>query len=121
MYIASNLANSGSKTQPAGLPASAFSSLRNPTPNVLLKRPNHVIVNGTGSFSFLTTWPGGTFTEGSVHETNANYTSTYTLTDKNNNAKPGSTRLDIQPLAWSSGSAVKHFKGDVTFVYKGGL
>jgi len=43
------------------------------------------------------------------------------LTDKNNNAKPGSTRLDIQPLAWSSGSAVKHFKGDVTFVYKGGL
>ena len=125
MYIRTNQANSGSHTGPVGLPRSAFGSTRTPAPNRALKRPNHVLINSTGSFAFMMENQSGTDIEGNHVAVGLNniYTVPSAVLDTKSGVVTLPQKLEIQPLAWSSGSgAIDDFgKGMVTFVYKGGL
>ena len=124
MYIRTNQANSGSHTGPVGLPRSAFGSTRTPAPNIALKRPNHVLIHATGSYAFKMDDQSGTNIEG--NHVAVGFVNTFTINPTLNEEGGVNTfpyKLDIQPLAWSSGSGAigEYGKGAITFVYKGGL
>ena len=122
MYTTSNTANSSSIMGPAGLPLEKIlDRARQPAPNSVVPRPNYILINTTGSFSFSNGY-NTTFTEGDiVNCTDFNYTVPIALTSATLGVKTAlPIKLELQPVAWSSGSvANKLEKGDVTFVYTG--
>ena len=94
--------NNAKKQVPKARPSYAMGRAIQPGPQVLSERPNYVLVNSAGNYSFLYENSGSlaTYVSGSLIQT----------------ANAGPIRLDIQPRAWaSSGGAT----GDVTFVYLG--
>ena len=100
---------SGSNHQPHPLRAGIFSNATMPAQKTKQKNPNHIIINQTGSYSFLYSHTGslGSTLTGMV------YTSASIITS--NQSLP--IRLDISPCAWQ-GSGLGR-TGDVTFVYRG--
>ena len=102
--------NANEKMGPKGLPADAFGRAVAPAAHVVQERPSYILLNNAGTYKFLYTTTcsiGGTST--------AEYYSTGSVLD--NDAQ--TIRLDIQPVAWGSGSAGK--VGDVVFVYQSGI
>ena len=96
--------NNAKKQVPKARPSYAMGRATQPGPQVLSDRPNYVLVNAAGNYSFLYaqtgSFGGGDYISGSNIQ----------------GANAGPIRLDIQPRAWaSSGGAT----GDVTFVYLG--
>ena len=96
--------NNAKKQVPKARSVDAYGRATQPGPQVLSDRPNYVLVNASGNYSFLYaqtgSFGGGDYISGSNIQA----------------AGAGPIRLDIQPRAWaSSGGAT----GDVTFVYTG--
>ena len=94
--------NDSTKSIPKARSVSAYGKVTQPGPQVLSDRPNYVLVNSAGNYSFLYENSGSlaTYVSGSLIQS----------------ANAGPIRLDINPRAWaSSGGAT----GDVTFVYLG--
>lgn len=110
--------NANEKMGPKGLPRSAFGNSTAPDATIIQERPHSVICNPVGTslgtsaeylFLFETTASiGGT-------STGETYTTGSVVRVGN-----GQTELMIQPVAWDivGGSGAK---GDVIFVYRGGL
>ena len=133
MYTTSNTANSSSIMGPAGLPESAFGNIRVPAPNWALKRPNYILINQSGSYCFKMNNNTGTDIEGQHVDVDSGSNFNWSTPDAVLDTKAGvityPMKLDIQPIAWSSGSVGAAIfsrvtgpgKGSVTFVYKGGL
>ena len=100
MYQADS--NDSKKQVPKSRSIGAYGKATQPGPQVLSDRPNYILVNSAGNYSFLYENSGSLaqYVSGSlIQSTNA-----------------GPVRLDINPRAWaSSGGAA----GDVTFVYTG--
>ena len=95
--------NNTNKSQPKAIPLSAYGQSINPAPTVITDRPNYILINKVGNYSFA-------YQSGSL--------STYVSGSQITNAAGGPVRLDINPVAWvSSGGAA----GDVTFVYTGNV
>ena len=94
--------NNAKKQVPKARPQGAYGKVTQPGPQVLSDRPNYVLLNSAGNYSFLYEQSGSlaTYVSGSLIQS----------------ANAGPIRLDINPIAWlSSDGAV----GDVTFVYTG--
>ena len=94
--------NDNKKQIPKARSVNAYGKVTQPGPQVLSDRPNYVLVNSAGNYSFLYENSGSlaTYVSGSLIQS----------------ANAGPIRLDINPRAWaSSGGAT----GDVTFVYLG--
>jgi|GEM_PF-2192105 hypothetical protein len=105
--------NANEKMGPKGLPASAFGKVTMPLSHSIQERASSVIINPTADaiFAFLyetTASIGG-----------ASYNEGYVSGSKIM-ADGGSLSLPIQPVAWKRTDAAGA-KGDVTFVYRGGL
>ena len=95
--------NNTNKSQPKAIPVSAHGKAINPAPTVITDRPNYILINKVGNYSFA-------YQSGSL--------STYVSGSQITNAAGGPVRLDINPVAWvSSGGAA----GDITFVYTGNI
>ena len=84
-----------------------------PAENVVTTRPDHIMVNSTGSFKFLystTCSLGGTSTtEAYISGTRAQFTAPGDFTPY---------KLDINPVAWSRTDRASGTVGDITFVFK---
>ena len=94
--------NDSKKSVPKARSVEAYGKATQPGPQVLSDRPNYVLVNSAGNYSFL-------------YE-NSGSLATYVSGSNIQSANAGPIRLDINPRAWdSSGGAA----GDVTFVYLG--
>ena len=96
--------NDSKKQIPKARSIDAYGKAVNPAPTIITDRPNYILVNTIGNYSFLYaqtgSFGGGDYVSGSNIQA----------------AGAGPIRLDIQPRAWaSSGGAT----GDVTFVYLG--
>jgi len=107
------------KQVPSGLPATAFGSAEMPAITMVRKRPNHVLINQTGSYYFLNN------TTASIDDLDIAASYTKTAIIPSTSYLP--LKLEFNPVAWS-GSAVEDGTtgttlktGNVTFVYKGGL
>ena len=105
------------KSGPKALPQDAFSKVTLPGILIVQDRPDHVLINQTGSFYFATS------TTASIGGTDGNATYTKATVAPTTSYLP--VKLDFNPVAWS-GSANLHggaeaITGDVTFVYQGGL
>ena len=95
--------NNNKKSQPKAIPVSAHGKSTTPAPEVITDRPNYILINKIGNYSFA-------YTSGSV--------STYVSGSQVTNAAAGPIRLDINPVAWvSKGGGA----GDITFVYTGNI
>ncbi len=94
--------NNNLKSQPKAIPISAHGQSINPTAQEIVDRPNYIMVNRAGSYTFA-------YQSGSL----STYVSGSTVV-----ADAGPVRLDINPVAWNSATAVT---GDVTFVYTGNV
>ena len=93
--------NNSKKQIPKARPVSAYGKATQPGPQVISNRPNYILVNSAGNYSFA-------YESGSL----AQYVSGSLI----QSTDAGPVRLDINPVAWaSSGGAA----GDVTFVYLG--
>ena len=92
-----------------------------PTKEVIYRRPDHVVLNNTGSYAFLYETTGSV---GDTHWQNALYGNTPYVTGSIMNgggaAEANLTpfRLDINPVAWIRTDATSA-TGDITFVYAG--
>jgi len=94
--------NDSTKSIPKAIPVSAYGRSINPAATVITDRPNYIMVNRAGSYSFA-------YQSGSL----ATYVSGSTVV-----ADAGPVRLDINPVAWTSATAAT---GDITFVYTGNV
>jgi hypothetical protein len=94
--------NNSKKSQPKAIPVSAYGKSVIPAPEVITDRPNYILINKIGNYSFA-------YQSGSV--------STY-VSGSSVAADAGPVKLDINPVAWNSATAVT---GDVTFVYTGNV
>ena len=81
-----------------------YNKATTPARSIIQERPSHILINKAGTYNFLynTTCSiggttGETFTQGAVV------------------TNPGTTKLEIQPVAWSGGDA----ETNITFVYTG--
>ena len=95
--------NNTNKSQPKAIPVSAHGRSIIPAPEVITDRPNYILINKIGNYSFA-------YQSGSV--------STYVSGSQVTNAAAGPIRLDINPVAWVSDGGVA---GDITFVYTGNI
>ena len=95
--------NNNKKSQPKAIPVSAHGQSMNPAPTAITDRPNHILINKIGNYSFA-------YQSGSL--------STYVSGSSVTNAAGGPIRLDINPVAWTSVGGVT---GDITFVYTGNV
>ena len=95
--------NNNLKSQPKAIPVDAYGQSINPAPEVITDRPNYILINKIGNYSFA-------YQSGSL--------STYVSGSQVTNAAGGPIRLDINPVAWVSDGGVA---GDVTFVYTGNV
>ena len=93
--------NNDKKQQPKARSTDAYGKAANPAPAIITDRPNYILINTIGSYSFA-------YASGSL--------STYVSGSKIEDAAGGPVRLDINPIAWISGGGKA---GDVTFVYTG--
>ena len=93
--------NNDKKQQPKARSTDAYGKAANQAPAIITDRPNYILVNTIGNYSFAY-----------VSSSLANYMSG----SKIENAAGGPVRLDINPIAWTS---VGGKAGDVTFVYTG--
>ena len=95
--------NDSTKSIPKAIPVSAHGRSINPAATVITDRPNYILINKVGNYSFA-------YQSGSL--------STYVSGSQITNAAGGPVRLDINPVAWvSRGGAA----GDITFVYTGNV
>ena len=94
--------NDSKKQIPKARSTDAYGKVTQPGPQVLSDRPNYVLVNSAGNYSFLYENSGSlaTYVSGSLIQS----------------ANAGPIRLDINPRAWASSGGST---GDVTFVYLG--
>ena len=94
--------NNSKKQIPKSRSIDAYGKVTQPGPQVLSDRPNYVLVNSAGNYSFLYEQSGSlaTYVSGSLIQS----------------ANAGPVRLDVNPIAWTSSGGVA---GDVTFVYLG--
>ena len=98
---------------------------RVPAPLVIQSRPNHVIINNSGSYAFLYTTTGsvgGTSTyvaaENALGETWI--TGSYKLHGSAGGHGPFQLKLDINPVAWrQTDGTITGNAGDITFVFNG--
>ena len=95
--------NNDKKQQPKARSTDAYGKAANPAPAIITDRPNYILINTIGSYSFA-------YASGSL--------STYVSGSKIEDAAGGPVRLDINPVAWTSIDGVA---GDVTFVYTGDI
>jgi hypothetical protein len=93
--------NNSKKQIPKARSVNAYGKAVNPPPTIITNRPNYILVNTIGNYSFA-------YVSGSL--------STYVSGSKIENAAGGPVRLDINPVAWTSNGGVA---GDITFVYLG--
>ena len=93
--------NNNKKSQPKSIPVSAHGRSINPAATVITDRPNYILINRVGDYLFA-------YQSGSL----ASYVSGSSV------VAGGPVRLDINPIAWNSATAVT---GDVTFVYTGNI
>ena len=93
--------NDNKKQIPKARSSDAYGKATTPSAQVITDRPNYILINTIGSYSFA-------YASGSL--------STYVSGSKIEDAAGGPVRLDINPIAWISlgGKA-----GDITFVYTG--
>ena len=96
---------------------------RLPGPLVIQSRPNHVLINNSGSYAFLYT------TTGSVNGTSAYIaaenalgevwvTGSYKIHGSAGGHGPFQIKLDINPVAWrQTDGTITGNTGDVTFVF----
>ena len=94
--------NNNLKSQPKAISVDAYGQSINPPAQEIVSRPNYIMINRAGSYSFA-------YQSGSL----STYASGSTVV-----ADAGPVKLDINPVAWNSGTAVT---GDVTFVYTGNV
>ena len=91
-----------------------------PAEKTISKRPDHVLINQTGSYSFLYTT---TASLGGVEATLANYVSGAAVRFFSGVGAVTPTKLDINPVAWyrddTATNGPNGATGDVTFVFKG--
>ena len=92
---------------PAPLVQTAFSNATMPAQKIKTKNPDHIIINQSGSYSFLYQHTGslGSSLTGMTYVSGSNV---------DNLSSP--MRVDISPCAWQSNNGNT---GDVTFVYRG--
>jgi hypothetical protein len=105
--------NNDKKVIPAALNVSAHGRAETPVATVINHRPNHVVINETGSYAFCY--------ESTSSLQNVNGTLNTYITGSvvlNANALP--VRLDINPVAWRDTVGVGSV-GHVTFVYTGNV
>jgi len=95
--------NNNLKSQPKALPLSAHGKATTPDKETIVDRPNYILINKIGNYSFA-------YQSGSL--------STYVSGSQVTNAAGGPIRLDINPVAWTSNGGAA---GDVTFVYTGNV
>jgi len=98
------------KSVPKARPVSGAGQAKTPSADVIQQRPNYILVNmnGTYSFSYETTASiGATSTAASEYSTGS-------VVDD----AAGPVRLDINPVAWHQCDAAGSV-GDITFVYTG--
>ena len=95
--------NNNLKSQPKAIPVNAYGQATNPAPEVITDRPNYILINKIGNYSFA-------YQSGSL--------STYVSGSQVTNAAGGPIRLDINPVAWTSNGGAA---GDITFVYTGNV
>ena len=98
---------SGSNREPHPLRADFFSNATMPAQKTKQKNPDHIIINQSGSYSFLYQHTGslGSSVTGMTYVSGSNV---------DNLSSP--IRVDISPCAWQSNNGNT---GDVTFVYRG--
>ena len=102
--------NDSKKQVPKARPQSAYGKATTPAANTHVERPNYVLVNMNGTYSF-------------AYETTASIGATSTAVSEYATGSvvddaAGPVRLDINPVAWTQTDAVGAV-GDVTFVYTG--
>jgi hypothetical protein len=104
--------NNNKKQTPKGRPASAISKATTPPSKVIQDRPNYIMVNVEGSYTFCYE---STASLGGGHGDLTTYISGSKIDDG-----AGPIRLDINPIAWeqADGSPVV---GNITFIYTGDL
>ena len=108
--LSASTTGKGEKAIPASLPSSSFfSSATAPSPRVVTKNPNHVLVHKAGSYYF-------SYHCNDALGTTTNFTSSVYMDLAVTLEDDTSQRLDISPCAWSGSVGAA---GDVTFVYKG--
>jgi len=103
---------------PRELPTSAFGKTTLPALLITQDRPDHVLINQTGSYYFLTSTTaslGGTTDAETYVKTAVAPTTSYLP-----------IKLEFNPVAWSgsaaeAGTGTVLISGDVSFIYKGGL
>mgnify|MGYP003648251348 CR=1 FL=1 len=95
-----------------------------PAPLVIQPRPNHVIINNSGSYAFLYTSTGssgGTSHYNADDSTAGNeiwVTGSYKIHGSAGGHGPFQLKLDINPVAWRQTDAtISGTTGDVTFVF----
>ena len=93
--------NDSKKQVPKARSVDAYSRATTPAPAIITDRPNYVLVNVAGDYSFA-------YVSGSL--------ATYVSGSNIQSANAGPVRLDINPIAWTSTGGEA---GDVTFVYLG--
>ena len=107
--------NDKTKQIPRGLSnPKIFSNATTPAPRTLTKNPSYILLNASGSYSFVYTHTGSLGTVIGTNSGSLVYTSGSVITG--DGGLP--VRLDINPTAWHmtnrDGKA-----GEVTFVYRG--
>ena len=95
--------NNSKKQIPKARSVNAYGKAVNPPPTIITNRPNYILVNTIGNYSFA-------YASGSL--------STYVSGSNIQSANAGPVRLDINPIAWTSSGGEA---GDVTFVYLGAV
>ena len=100
---------------PKGLPRSAFGSAQDASQSIVYERPNYILIQGTGKFTFQTDCTSAVGTPLLIGEVNESGSGVDILEPSQDDT---SLRLHLQPCAWS-GSGLTD--GSVIFVYKGGL
>ena len=105
------------KQTPKPLPRSFFGKSTVAEQLTIYQRPSYVLVNQTGSFSFMYE------TTSSIGKMDVD--GTYDLSHMHRAKDSHPTRLDIHPVAWSGschpGTLTNDMSGSVTFVYQGGF
>ena len=92
----------------------------------IYKRPDHIIINTTGSYAFNYDFTGSAGTSVGAATFNVQYESGSLFPHLTSVGTFTPVRLDIQPVAWrrtdhtGGGGAKGLSKGGVTFVYRGG-
>ena len=95
--------NDSKKQIPKARSIDAYGKAATPAPAIITDRPNYVLVNVAGDYSFA-------YESGSL--------ATYVSGSLIQSANAGPVRLDINPIAWRSSGGEA---GDVTFVYLGAV